>query len=130
MILEQIEAGTVETRRHVNLPLNSKIEWPYNQQVRYVRQRDIKRHKKSEIQTKEGVTHSPTKEEKDSFSQASSSYLAPRPELGEPFWAGKKEEGDDGTKTDPAQERANKSCCKCAKRTVLGTAPSGSTRGW
>ena len=35
---EMIQAGTVTTRRHPRLPENSKIPYPYNQQVAYVKE--------------------------------------------------------------------------------------------
>ena len=38
-LLEMVAAGSVVVRRHINLPPNSKIQYPYNQQVAYVRQK-------------------------------------------------------------------------------------------
>ena len=37
-LLEMVKGGTVTTRRHVKLPLNSNIPWPRNQQVKYERE--------------------------------------------------------------------------------------------
>ena len=40
MLLEMVAAKTVLTRRNLKLPLDSKIAYPLNQQVKYVEQRE------------------------------------------------------------------------------------------
>jgi len=47
-LLEMISAGTVLCRRHIHLPLNSKIVYPFNQQVAYVKEGWSKQKKRSE----------------------------------------------------------------------------------
>ena len=46
--MEQVHARTVVLRKHPRLPKDTKIEWPYNQQVRYVSTRKKRRKKATE----------------------------------------------------------------------------------
>ena len=51
VLLEMVQAGTVQSRRHPHLPASSKVQYPNNLQVRLVQQEEIKGKRTSDEDT-------------------------------------------------------------------------------